>query len=224
MKILKFGGPLVQDATAIKAKVSLLKNYGDEPLILVAEAFGQSKELLEKASKAAFYKESDAGAPLEAVVAFHFNLLHELMSDASHTVFAELNNCFVELEWSLEDDAGKGFEFVYDQVVSMGAVLASKVLSAYLNETGLKNTWFDIRDCIQTNNAYGNGHINEKLSRQYIEETVAELFEKENKLLITQGGLGCTSENFTTTLGPEGIQATLKVLADSLCAEVIVSY
>ena len=222
MKIVKCGGSSFRDADALKAFASHLQQHAHEEIIVVAAAFGETQFLLEKAAEAAFNQREDAGAPFEAIVEFHFNLLRSLIQNAAHPVYAELNNCFVELEWSLEDDAAKGFPFLYDQVVSMGAVLASKITSAYLNENGLKNKWLDIRDCIQTDNAYTKGKVDVSLSQQYIQEIIPALFVNGASLLVTQGAIGGTSENFTTTLGPDGMTQTMNLFIESLNATLLV--
>jgi aspartate kinase len=223
MKIIECGGPSFIDATALKAFAAHLQRNAPEQLIISVEAFGPTRALLEKAADAAFNQNEDAGVPLEAIVTFHFNMLHNLIENGDHPVFSELNNCFVELEWSLEDDAAKGFEFLYDQVVSMGTVLASKITSAYLNEAGFKNQWLDLRDCIQTDNAYTKAAADVSLSKKYIQEIIPTLFGKGTQFLVTQGGIGCTSENFTTTLGPDAFEQTLKLLSEGLNTTLQVS-
>lgn len=221
MKIIQCGGAFFQDASALKALALQLKEYKSEQIIIVAAAFGNTDFLLEKAASAAFNQDEDPGVPLETIITFHFKLLHALIADAEHPVFAELNNCFVELQWSLEDDAVKGFDFLYDQVIAMGTVLASKIVSAYLNQLGIQNKWLDIRDCIQTDNTYTKGQVNASLSNQYIQEIIPSLFN-ETTVLVTQGGIGCTSENFTTTLSPDGMSQTLHLLSDGLNAVILV--
>jgi aspartate kinase len=223
MKIVKCGGPSFEDANALKAFASYLTQFSQEQIIVVVEAFGATRSLLEKAAAAAFNQDEDAGVPLETIVAFHFNMLHGLIENPEHPVFAELNNCFVELEWGLEDDAAKGFEFLYDQVISIGTVLASKITSAYLNEAGCKNNWLDIRDCIQTDNEYTKAQVDALLSKQYIQEIIPALFVNGTQVLVTQGGIGCTSENFTTTLGSDALAQTLKLLSEGLNATLQVS-
>ena len=223
MKIVQCGGFSFRDAAVLKAFALQLKQYSREEVLVVAEAFGETLFLLEKAADAAFYQKEDLGIALQAIVDFHFNLLHHLIQNREHPVYAELNNCFVELEWSLEDDAAKGFEFLYDQVISMGTVLASKITSAYLNEFGLKNKWLDIRDCIQTDNHYSDGKVDVALSTKYIQEIIPSLFDNGTAILVTQGAIGCTSENFSTTLGADGMAQTLHLLKDALNATLLVS-
>jgi aspartate kinase len=216
MKIIQFGGPEIHDVASIQSLATSLKALITDKVVVVTTAFGITAAHLERVVKAAFYQEEDPALYLDQVVNFHFNLVHEIIKDPAHSIFSEINNCFVELEWSLDEDAGKGYDFLHDQVVAMGEVLASKILSAALNEAGIANNWFDIRDCIQTDNTYGNAKVDVALTTQYIQEVIPNLFSKGPTVLITQGGIGTTSENFTTFLGPEAKETTCKLLSDGL--------
>ena len=46
------------------------------------------------------------------------------------------------------------FDFDYDQIVSVGEFLATKIMSTYLDKIGFKNSLLDARDLICTNNTH----------------------------------------------------------------------
>lgn len=131
--------------------------------------------------------------------------------------FTELENTFVELHWAIEDEPTHGFDFEYDQIVSMGEIISTKIISAYLNHAGITNTWIDIRGVIQTDNTYREGKIDFELTGSLVDKILLPRL-KEGRMVITQGFIGGTSENFTTTLGREGSDYTASVLAFCLNA------
>jgi aspartate kinase len=132
--------------------------------------------------------------------------------------FEELHNLFVELEWILEEEPGMDFSFVYDQIVCLGEILSTKIIATYLNNTGLNCNWVDARDLIKTDNTYREG----KVDWDNTLSCTKEFFTKNShQLILTQGFIGGTSENFTTTLGREGSDYSAAILAYCLDAKEV---
>ena len=94
-------------------------------------------------------------------------------------------------------------------------------MSAYLNEAGIKNRWMDAQNFISTDNTYREGKINWSLTEKLVKMRIPQLIKK-NKIIITQGFIASTSENFTTTLGREGSDYTAAILSYCLDAEEMV--
>jgi aspartate kinase len=220
MKIFKFGGASVKDAAGVRNVAEILRLYPNEQLGIVVSAMGKTTNALEKLTHAYFYKTEDLTPLLDAVKAFHDEIITELFNTSSHPVFDEVNNAFVEIEWLIEDEPTGGFDFVYDQLVSVGELISSKILSAYLNESGINNCWLDIRDCILTDNNYRDSRIDWNITQQRTRGAISKM-EKKSSVFVTQGFMGVTSENYTTTLGREGSDYTAAVLAYCLDAEYV---
>lgn len=222
MKVFKFGGASVKDANAVKNVAGILKGFTGEPLIVVISAMGKTTNNLERLCDAFYFQKGTATAILEEVRKFHFDILSELFTDKNHPVFTNIHNTFVELEWAIEEAPTHSYDCEYDQIVSIGEVLSTKIVSAYLNEAGLKNKWWDVRDFIKTNNFYREGKVDWALTEQMVNEELVPFFKSgKEQLVITQGFIGVTSENFTTTLGREGSDFTAAILAWCLNAESV---
>ena len=149
---------------------------------------------------------------------YHLDICHHLFANSSHPIFTELENTFVELYWAIEDEPTHSFDFEYDQIVSMGEVISTKIISAYLNDVGLANKWIDARGLIQTDNTYREGKVDFELTETLIKRDLVPVFNLFNTI-VTQGFIGGTSENFTTTLGREGSDYTASILAYCLNAD-----
>lgn len=218
MQVFKFGGASVKDAEAVKNVAKVLKQFPHQQLGVVISAMGKTTNALEKLAHAFFYKKENAEELLEEIKQFHFTICNALFSSPTHPVFVDLENTFVELHWAIEDEPTHGFDFEYDQIVSMGEILSTKIVSAYLNEIGINNTWVDIRGIIQTDNTYREGKVDFALTESLVNKLLLPQLKPET-IFITQGFIGGTSENFTTTLGREGSDYTASILAYCLNAK-----
>jgi len=218
MQVFKFGGASVKDAEAVKNVAKVLKQFPNQPLGVVISAMGKMTNALEKLAHAFFYKEDNAELLLEEIKQFHFTICKALFVSETHPIFTDLENTFVELHWAIEDEPTHGFDFEYDQIVSMGEILSTKIVSAYLNDIGINNTWIDIRGIIQTDNTYREGKVDFTLTESLVNKLLLPQLKPET-IFITQGFIGGTSENFTTTLGREGSDYTASILAYCLNAK-----
>ena len=84
----------------------------------------------------------------------------------------------------------------------------------------LFRSWLDARGIIQTDNTYNEGNVDFELTQQLAETNLLPLLNKHD-IILTQGFIGGTSENFTTTLGREGSDYTAAILAYSANAESV---
>ena len=216
MKVFKFGGASVKDANAVKNVGEVLKLYQDD-LVVVISAMGKTTNGLEKVIESYLNKDGKTQENLKAVKDFHISILNDLFENKTHPIFNEIHNTFVEIEWEIEDDAVREYDYIYDQIVSIGEMLSTKIVSAYLNEIGIKNTWLDVRSVIQTDNTYRNAKIDWELTEKFV-QTEIKFSEKDN-IIITQGFIGSSSELFTTTLGREGSDFSAGILGFCLNAE-----
>jgi aspartate kinase len=221
MQVFKFGGASVKDAAAVKNVASILKQYAVGDTIVVISAMGKTTNKLEELVKAWFYKEGEAMKVMEELRQFHFSVTAELFGNKTSEVNNELENVFVEMMWIIEEEPFSTYNYHYDQLVCQGEVLATKIVSAYLNLEGIKNTWMDARGIIQTDNSYREGKVDYALSERLVQSQLLPVF-KNTHLVITQGFIGGTSENYTTTLGREGSDYTAALLAYFTNAEKVV--
>ncbi len=229
MKVFKFGGASVKDAASVKNVAAVLSLYKNEPLVVVISAMGKTTNALENVVNAYVEKSDRLKEYVNQVKEYHLGVIQDLGFKAGHPVFEALENSLVEIDWILEEEPSRGYAFAYDQIVSQGELISTKIISTYLNElAGIKNEWLDIRDCIITDNTYREGKVNWDLSEKLINRKIPELLRKnlpagqEGNLVVTQGFIGATSENFTTTLGREGSDYTAAILSYCLDANEMI--
>lgn len=212
MQVFKFGGASVKDAESVRNVSSILKRFGSGPTIVVISAMGKITNKLEELANAYTNRTGNAEAILNEIRTYHLSIMNELFSDQNNAVYNEIENVFVELLWILEEEPSFSYNHHYDQIVSQGELLSTRIVSAYLNTTGIKNKWLDARGIIQTDNSYREGKVDYELSQQLVTSQLLPLL-KTQEIVLTQGFIGGTSENYTTTLGREGSDYTAALLA-----------
>lgn len=212
MQVFKFGGASVKDAESVKNVSSILKRYATEPTVVVISAMGKITNKLEELTHAYVYTSDSTETILEEIRIYHNEILTSLFPDKKHTIYNDVENVFVELLWILEEEPSFSFNHHYDQIVFQGEILSTKIVSAYLNTDGVKNKWMDARGILQTDNSYREGKVDYELSATLVQTQLLPALNI-NQLVLTQGFIGGTSENFTTTLGREGSDYTAALLA-----------
>lgn len=220
MKVFKFGGASVKSAEAVKNVVSIIQNYSGEQLVVVVSAMGKTTNAFEKLLDAFYYKKGNTIELLQEIKDFHFTIVETLFEDKSHSIYTEIENTFVEVEWQLEDDPVGTYDFEYDQMVPIGELLSTKIIAAYMEQHSLKKHWFDARDVIRTDNTYRRANVDWTLTEELIRQKIGSY--PDTRVFITQGFLGSTSENFTSTLGREGSDFSASILASCLKADEVI--
>lgn len=216
MHVFKFGGASVKDAAGVINLSQIVEKYQHEKLLIVVSAMGKTTNALEELVVSYFNQREDTLALLEQVKVYHHDIITQLIPDPKHPVYDDIANQYVEIEWILEEEPLDPFDYLYDQIVSVGELLSTKIISHYLNEMGIKNTWLDARNYIATDNNHREAKVNWLETEKRIRHDIPDMLE--NTIGIASGFVGSTSENFTTTLGREGSDYTAAIFASCLDA------
>lgn len=213
MKVFKFGGASVKDAEAVK-NVSRIINSEPGNLIVVISAMGKTTNLIELLIKAYFEKTPNKWDYFKEFKNYHLQIANDLFGE--NAVPATVNDLFLELELKLKKNPSFDFNFEYDQIICNGELISTIIVSEYLNFDGTKNQWIDVRSCLKTDDLYRDATVD----WEWTDELVKEVFQFENqKLYVTQGFIGSTTSNLTTTLGREGSDFTAAILGSILKVE-----
>lgn len=218
MQVFKFGGASVNSVERIRNVAGILRQYPDEKLLVVISAMGKTTNALEKVVEAFFEGRQEQALQLfEGVRQDHISTARNVLTTHFDECLEQLADFFTEVEWLLHDKPVRHFDYYYDQVVCIGELLSTAIISAYLNESGIQNTWIDVRDIIRTDDNFRDANIDWTYSLEKINTTLLPLFN-ESGIVITQGFIGATDENESTTLGREGSDYTAAVFANMLNA------
>ncbi len=211
MKIFKFGGASVKDADSVKNVLRVLSIQGFERCLIVVSAMGKTTNALERVVEFYFNK-SDYQQEIAKIKEEHIQIAKGLF-DENHHVFSEIKLFFDDIESFLRRNKSPNYNFVYDQVVTCGEMISSKILSVYLSDNEMGNQWLDARDFIKTDTNYREGLVN----WEETEKNISQL--DKTKTYVTQGFIGSDENNFTVSLGREGSDYSAAIFAYCLDAK-----
>lgn len=221
MQVYKFGGASIASPDRMQSLLPIIQQAGT-PLIVVVSAYGKTTNALEAIVNAANDGDKD-----EAL-----NKLQQL--EAAHDAYAagvltakgfealkpKLTEYYTEMQWAIDDAGIQSKDYVYDQIVCVGEILSTSIFSAFLNEQGFNNQWIDARDIIRTNETYREPIVDFDFSKAQVQKHIAPALAK-NGIVVTQGFIGSTADNNSTTLGREGSDYSAALLAAMLPAQSV---
>jgi aspartate kinase len=149
---------------------------------------------------------------VDELEAFHMDIMAALFPEKHFRIYQTIEELFESLKARFELVFSENISFEYDQIVSLGEVLSSHIVSAFLLEQDFSVQWMDARKLIRTDHTYQEGKVDWKKTEQLIQERMIPAFQDAD-ILLTQGFIGHTTEGFTTTLGREGSDYTAGILA-----------
>jgi len=215
MNVFKFGGASINSIERIENVGKIIKSFGSEKILIIISAMGKTTNALEKVVDAFFAgNQKEALDLFEAIKNEHNYVLQQLIKKES----SSLKDFYTEIEWLLHDKPVRAYDYYYDQIVCCGELLSTALVSAYFNEIEITNNWVDVRDILRTDNNFRDAIVDWDFTKTKITETIVPLFEKTN-LLLTQGFIGATDENESTTLGREGSDYSAAIFANMLNAK-----
>ena len=216
-RVYKFGGASVKDADAVRNLKKIIENEDRSDLMLVISAMGKTTNGIEKTLKE--FRDNEGHLPISALkdlMEYHEKIMLDLFDgNSEHPVFEAVTNLFLDLYLNLQE-TGYDYDYQYDQTISFGEMLSTTIISAYLNENGIKNQLLDARDYIITDHTFRAAIVDFDESRLRIEKLQQE---HDGTMYIAQGFIGSSTKPVvTTTLGREGSDYTGAIFANLLDA------
>ncbi len=220
MQVFKFGGASIKDAAGVMNVAGILQKFKSEPIVIVVSAMGKTTNALEAVINAHAKQTGGAHKFYDEVKAAHYEVMAGLF-EKNDPAFDLVHDIFVEAEWVLDEKPDPNFDFMYDQIVCIGELVSSRIVAAYLEKTGLKTGWIDARDLIFTDETWREGWVNWDKTKENVQKNLAPAL-KNSGFVLTQGFIGSTTENRTTTLGREGSDYSAAIFSHCLDAQRMV--
>jgi len=219
MRVFKFGGASVQDVDHVKHVGKILEQYKGEKNLIIISAIGKTTNALETVAEAFFAgRKEDALRLFGDIRKQHLTLAKYLLVLEFNPCIAQLADFFTEVEWLLHDKPVREFSYYYDQIVSVGELMSTCIISYYLKEYKINNEWLDVRDVLRTDNHFQEGVVDWDFTQKAVQSQLLPLFEKTD-IVITQGFIGSTDQCENTTLGREGSDFSAAIFASILEAD-----
>ncbi len=216
MEVFKFGGASVKDSEGVVNLVNVLSKTNSQDTIIVVSAMGKTTNALEKILDFYFKNKNQVSSEVISLKEFHLKIIKDLYKGDGNDCETEVHRLFEELQVFLKSNKSPDYSFVYDQVVCFGELLSTTIIHYYMKYKQLDSFWLDARNCIKTDDYYRSANLNWELTKKNIVDQV-----RHKSLVITQGFIGSSLSNFTTTLGREGSDYSAAIFAYALDAKSV---
>ena len=214
-RVLKFGGASIRDSSKIENVFSILSSYNNEKIVIIFSAIANVTNLLEELVDLHLMNDLRKQHKLVEIHQIHLNIVKDLF-EKNHSIYNKLNNLIDELRVIIDKKPESGYSFIYDQIVSYGELMSTKILNDYLNLRKFNCILLDARDLVKTDSKYQNAKIDWSSTKKNIKKI------KLDSPIITQGFIGSNTSNQTTTLGREGSDFTAAIFANILNADEVI--
>lgn len=214
MKVFKFGGASINSAEAIKNVARILDREDAANCLVVISAMGKMTNTFEKIIDAYITnKKENLSKFLDYATDYHIQIIKNIFNE-NHEIHQKVTLLFGQLTHFLIQNNSYDYDYLYDQIVCYGELLSSTIVSDYLNEVGINNTWKDARELVITDATFRDASVNWQATEKCIKTKV-----DTSKITLVQGFIGGDLNGNTTTLGREGSDFTAGIFAYCLDAE-----
>ena len=210
MKVYKFGGASVKDASGVRNLREIVAQASDD-LMVVISAMGKTTNALERVV-AALAKDDESTAENEwlGILDQHVYIMRDLglrpNEDVRLPLMPEYNK-----EWSYDQN--------YDQIVSLGEIMSTQIVAVFLLKSGIPTEWWNMPKLLQTDDTWREAQVDLQTSAQIIRAGWERAARPH--VVVAQGFIGGTAAGLRTTLGREGSDYTAALLGNFLNAESV---
>ena len=226
----KFGGGIINGALPIKHLAEILKKDSSEFTINVFSAMAKTTNNLENLVKVAIARDNiEKEKIFNSLQSFHTDIAQELFPK-EHIIFYIISDIFKKINDTLSNE--KYFEnpkLFYDQIIPYGEILASLIVSNYLNYVGITNKVINATDFLKTDSNFGSASVDKNITTENLKQEITPEILNSYKNIFTQGFIGfCYFQvddnkiKYMTTLGREGSDYTAGLLGNILNVEKVV--
>ncbi|GAB4208192.1 MAG: aspartate kinase [Bacteroidia bacterium] len=223
ISVHKFGGASLSEASLIKNVAEIIRRQS-RPAIAVVSAMGKTTNALEKVVKAKYFNTENPNDHLNEIKKYHSSIIHHLFENTSPDKISQVETAILPYwqyaEHLIAQPLTYSYGQLYDQIVSVGELVSSTIVSEFLNTVEIYNTLKDIRKILVTDTQWRSANVDISQSQKNFDEQWLPLIH-EQSLILTQGFIGSTVGGYTTTLGREGSDYTAALLASFVNAREV---
>jgi aspartate kinase len=218
MRVFKFGGASLKDSWGIQNMLEIVRQQNsNNQLLIVVSAMGKMTNALEELLKK-YWQKADYQANIQLFKEYHYRVMQGVFADPDDEVYALIDDCIIDLQNELQElQSESDVDKVYDQIVSFGEILSSKLAHYALCQAGIDCEWVDARWAIRTDHTWREGRVDWEFTNENIQNELSTILT--HKIILTQGFIGGTEKGDTTTLGREGSDFSGAIFASTLQAE-----
>ena len=215
MRVFKFGGASVKDAEGVKNLMSIVRQTTDE-LVVVVSAMGKTTNALERIVETIGQGDKrSVDQQWKELLSYHEQIATALGVNLKEAVADDVLGC-VLAHRNAKDAV---YDDLYDTIVSIGELMSTSIVAAYLNKEGVKTQLWNMPDLLVTDGSFREAAVNMQASAQRVKQAWNDPYRP--RVVVAQGFIGGTQTGHRTTLGREGSDYTAALIANYLDAESV---
>ena len=221
MKVFKFGGASVKDATSVRNVVHILEKYSNERLFIVVSAMGKTTNALEQLVRVCYEKQNYA-ENFSALKTYQMTIAQDLIPVpiTGNPIMPIMKMLFDKLEQTIQQSASYcDFDALYDTIVPFGELFSTHIIFEYLKYNDTNCFLINAFDWVKTDHYFRSAKVDMECTAKQLQHIVAQ--HPDIPVFITQGFIGSSAEGHPTTLGREGSDYTAALAASILQAESV---
>jgi aspartate kinase len=189
------------DASSVRKVCKIIAQRAKPETLIVVSAFGKTTNGLELLVRS--LDRASRERVMDTIYNFHAGIIMKLFGlNKRRVVSHRFQTDFRQLTQLVLNYSTDNYDKRYDQIVSMGEIMSSHIISSYLNACDIANEWLDARLMIRTNKQYREAKVDFAATKIRTVTILKKAFEVK-PFALTQGFIGKTKGGITT-LGREG--------------------
>jgi bifunctional aspartokinase / homoserine dehydrogenase 1 len=227
LRVMKFGGTSVGDASCIQRVARIVKDAAREgPIVAVVSAMsGVTNRLIEAATRSEAGERDEANSIFAALRKQHETALAALTADEEKRrwISARLEKIFREGE-----ELCKGTAMLHeltsrtlDAVSSLGERLSAPMVAGALEELGARSESVESTELIVTDSYHGGADPRMDRTREKSQARVKAMLD-DRVIPVVTGFIGATDDGVLTTLGRGGSDYSATILGAALDADEVI--
>jgi bifunctional aspartokinase / homoserine dehydrogenase 1 len=227
LRIMKFGGTSVGDASSIQKVVDIIRAASPESdlVVVVSAMSGVTNKLIEAATRSAARDGMPVARIFEELRRKHDVTLKALTRSAAQRsrIEREMEKLFEEGERFCRDTMrlGELTPQALDAISSLGERLSAPIVAAALAECGVASEAIEATKLIRTDSHHGAADPLMDVTRDLCQTHVRLLVQKGVVPVVT-GFIGATANGVLTTLGRGGSDCSATILGAALDADEVI--
>ena len=222
IKVMKFGGTSVANATNINKVIDIISDSQKqrENLVIIVSALGGITDELIKLATLASKKEEAYKVLFKNICQRHNQVIESMIQfKECKNVLLEVKKKYAELKKIVKNifQTKKLSRASLDAVMSFGEQLSAYIVSEAIKNRGILCEFVDARTLIKTDDNFGSANVDLKSS----DKLISNYFKNRNTLTVMGGFIASTQKGITTTLSRGGSDYTASLVGAALDASVI---
>jgi len=224
MKVMKFGGSSLKNATGFRTVAKIIKNEKDKKIVILSGVCGVTDTIQQYLNYRKFDEIAIQGL-IQHLRRLHFKISSEAITDKAifKRVQEIINKKIEKLERLLRGVyyVGELTDKTRDLILSYGERLSVPILAGTLCDQSVKAQVFEADNLgILTNGDFGNAIAILHLSSNNINQKILPTLKKNIVPIIT-GFFGCDNNGHTTVFGRNGSDYSASVIANAVNADEV---